>query len=178
MSYKAIVIICVLVVCVVSICIFTIKLHRKSKKEKHPLFTVGNVNLKMNKFNLNLNEEISENVIDNPVVKVDSESNQCFVFVKVDKQGDCDKVAQVEYDGTNWKLLQGTKNVFYTYVSEEDAEIGKQLPPLFSVQKKSFDDICIDDEEQDARLNFSAYGIQTDGFLSPIDAWINVNVFD
>lgn len=160
----------------------TAYLFIKYKKNRVPAYTVGNVNLKLNEYTFDLikyeNKDEYEKSKDNSMVEIDSNSDQCFVFLKVDKLGKCDGCAKVEYDSSNWKLLDGTSNVYYTYVNEEEAEHGKELPALFKITGGQEEYVeYFEDSDDSATLNVSAYAIQTDGFLDASDAWLNVNVF-
>lgn len=173
------------VICLITIMLTfltSVILWIKLRKNKTPTCTVGNVNLKMNEFTFELikneNTKSYKSEIENqPVVTVDANSNQCFVFIKVDKFGKCDGGTVVEYDSKNWKLLDGTSNVYYTYVNEIEAEKGKELPALFKIKEPQREYIdYFEDIKDGASLNLSAYAIQTNGFLDASDAWINVNI--
>lgn len=57
-----------------------------------------------------------------PVVTVKAGSEDCWVFIKVEKSGNLDDYITWDIDPNNWELLAGTEDVYYCKVTDVTAD--------------------------------------------------------
>lgn len=117
-----------------------------------------------------------------PIVTVLKESEDAWVFVKVDESANLDNFITYEVDTNNWKPLEGVEGVYYTkYESRDDVDISikvlkdNKVTVKDTVTKGDMDALTA---ETYPKLSFTAYACQymknNDEAFKPIDAWNNV----
>lgn len=118
-----------------------------------------------------------------PMIHVDSNSEDCFLFVKVENG-----IERIEMAGTTvanqmaangWKHVNGQNNV-YVYVGTADATNPATVTkgtPVHVFEKIAIDGTTVDNDTlegyKDATITVTAYAVQKDGFenMTPADIW-------
>lgn len=152
-------------------------------------FTVGNVAIKLDEANVNPDgtkkdeNRVATNTyklmpgheyIKDPTVHVEPESEDCFLFVKVEngisgiETTDAGDKISAQMAAKNWKAVEGVANV---YVYTEDATNGMPTAVPAGDNKVVFEKFIIDGGVDSAKFENSvgnivvtAYAIQADGF--------------
>lgn len=144
-------------------------------------FTVGNVDITLTE-NLNKNQEIQElrmvpgNVINRePIVTVAEESEDCWLFVQLEKSDNLDEFITCK-TAEGWHLLSLESGVYYREVSKEDAVKsfavleGNQVLVNTEVTKEMMDAIAAHKAEAPT-LTFTAYAVQRANIETVQAAW-------
>ncbi len=145
-------------------------------------FTYGDINISISetdtkdddKLNTNTYEMIPGNKITkDPLITVKENSENCYLFVKLDKTTNFDEF--MEYQVLeNWILLEGTDNVYYQEVSQSDAKqefyVLKDNSVLVkeSVTKRMLNELDKNGVENYPQLNITAYAVQRDSSIEAI----------
>lgn len=145
-------------------------------------FTYGDINISISetdtkdddKLNTNTYEMIPGNKITkDPHITVKENSENCYLFVKLDKTTNFDEF--MEYQVLeNWILLEGTDNVYYQEVSQSDAKqefyVLKDNSVLVkeSVTKRMLNELDKNGVENYPQLNITAYAVQRDSSIEAI----------
>lgn len=141
-------------------------------------FTVGNVNIGLTETTGEFYKMVPGTAINkDPKVTVKADSEDCWLFVKVDKSANFADF--LTYDmAADWTALEGVDGVFYRQVEASDAN---QVFPVIAndtVRVKSGVTKAMMDGLTDATrptMTFTAYAIQADGFTTADKAWTEVN---
>lgn len=151
-------------------------------------FTVGKVTITLDEADVNeygVAIENAERVIENeyklinghnyvkdPVIHVDSGSEQCYVFVKVVNGIEAIEAAgntiESQMLAKGWLKLDGVENVWYKADAVDARNGAKDVPVFDSFTVDTGADISI---YADAAITITAYAIQADGFTSATAAW-------
>lgn len=139
-------------------------------------FTVGNVDITLAESeNLNLKMVPGQTIDKDPKVTVDGGSEDCWLFVKVEKSNLDDFITYVIADG--WTQLPGEEGVYYRAVSASESNqdfyvlTGNQVTVKTDVTKTMMDDLNKDGAVQPT-LTFTAYACQKAGFETDVaGAW-------
>ena len=158
-------------------------------------FTVGNVDITLNEAKVTVygkadgTDRVTENTYKlipgktytkDPTVTVDTDSEDCYLFVKVENDianaliststNDTKTIAdQMEDNG--WTLLSGSSNIYY----QQDAKKADDKVPVFSTFTVSSN--VADLSTYDGKtIIVTAYAVQADGFSSAADAWAAANL--
>lgn len=141
-------------------------------------FTVGNVDLTLTETTSDYKMVPGNTIAKNPTVTVTAGSEDCYVFVKVEKSANLDSFIDYSVDTTKWTALDGVPGVYYTEVSSEEAGnaiavlTNNQVTVKTSVTKDMMDAIT---EGTEPTLTFTAYAIQKANIETPADAWAELN---
>lgn len=140
------------------------------------VFTVGNVNITLTE-TTGTEYKMAPGVTiqKDPTVTVQAQSEDCWLFVKVEKSANFDNFCTFDIqDG--WLKLNGTNDVYFQKL--EKSAVNR----MFKVLKNDrvFIKDTLTEEQLDAiteypTLNITAYAIQSDGVDSANDAWQNLN---
>lgn len=142
-------------------------------------FTYGNINIELNETKpVNREAKIipGKDIEKDPTVKVLANSEDCWLFVKVVKEGTfvANKVTYDIADG--WELVEGQTNVYWREVS---ANAANQDFPVLKDNKVTVSNTLtkadIKDITTDPTLTFTAYAIQKEGFADAKAAWAEVS---
>ena len=109
-------------------------------------------------------------VIDkDPTVTVAADSEKCYVFVKVDVSADIAAVATLDYNTTDWTLLED--GVYYMVVDATTTDT--DLAPVFTevTVSEDADNVAISAAAEDT-IVVTAYAIQFEGFADAAEAWL------
>ena len=139
-------------------------------------FTIGDVDIDLKETTGEEYQMIPGNTIEkDPTITVSSDSEDCWLFVKVEKINDVDDFLTVTMD-SNWKLLAGETNVYYI-------EAGAQANDSFSVFANDEIKVRTDvtkaqmDALTDAtrpQLKITAYAIQKANIADVATAWSEI----
>lgn len=145
-------------------------------------FTYGDINISISetdtkdddKLNTNTYEMIPGNKITkDPLITVKENSENCYLFVKLDKTTNFDEFMEFQVL-ENWILLEGTDNVYYQEVSQSDAKqefyVLKDNSVLVkeSVTKRMLNELDKNGVENYPQLNITAYAVQRDSSIEAI----------
>lgn len=116
----------------------------------------------------------------NPTVTVAAGSEDCWIFVKVDKVNDPDRYLDYSIDTTIWTLLPDETGVYYCKVTK-NATQDQTFPVLTGNQVKVKDSVNKTDmavaQSAVPNLTFTAYACQLTkgtGEFTAADAWAQV----
>lgn len=138
-------------------------------------FTVGGVNITLTETTTEYKMAPGVTVAKDPTVTVLANSEESWLFVKVEKENDFDTFCTYEIqDG--WTALEGQEGVFYQMVEQSSAN------QVFLVLKNNCVHIkdTLTEEQLNAitvnpTLTVTAYAAQTDGLATPAAAWRALN---
>lgn len=149
-------------------------------------FTVGNVDITLTEKGTETSGEsfkmVPGSTIDkDPKVKVEANSEACYLFVEVKESSNLDTYINYEVND-GWTALTGVDNVYYREVSAETAAEGATYSIIGYMKDGEFvDDTVlvnnITNTDMDTAatnpptLTFTAYAVQKEGFDDPIVAW-------
>lgn len=153
----------------------TVALLVASSKPVVNTFTVGGVDITLTETTTEYKMTPGVTVAKDPTVTVLGNSENCWLFVKVEKENDFDTFCTYEIqDG--WTALEGQAGVFYQMVEKSSAN------QPFPVLKN--DSVLIRDTLTEEQLNgvtvnptltVTAYAAQIDGLATPAAAWQALN---
>lgn len=145
-------------------------------------FTYGDINISIketdtkddDKLNTNTYEMVPGNKITkDPLITVAANSENCYLFVKLDKTANFDNFMEYQVlEG--WSLLEGTNNVYYKevsksenkqefYVLKDNTIIVKE-----SVTKRMLNELDRSGTQNFPKLNITAYAVQRDSTIDAI----------
>lgn len=144
-------------------------------------FTVGNVDIELKETTENYKMIPGCTIAKDPTVTVTKDSEDCWLFVKVEKSENFDTF--MTYDMANgWTPLEGESGVFYHQVTNSAAD------QTFAVLKDNsvtvndtVDKAMMDDLKSDTfpTLTFTVYAVQqhksSEADFSPAEAWKTVS---
>ena len=147
-------------------------------------FTVGNINIDLTETTDDFKMVPGCTIDKDPVVTVKAESEDCWVFVKVEASKNLNDFIAYEVDANNWTQLDveglsPTEKVYYCYAKDITADrnikvlLNNQVTVKTTVTKEMMD--ALEGENKPLpQLNFTAYAIQMAGFDTPKAAWENL----
>lgn len=157
-------------------------------------FTYGDINISISETDTNDNDNNQytnlyemvpgKKITKDPVITVAKNSENCYLFVKIDKTDNFDEF--MEYVILeDWLLLEGTENVYYQEVSkkEDKQEFSvikdNAVTVKESVTKRMLNDLDKSGENNFPQLNITAYAVQRDTEIDAINtaskAWALIN---
>ena len=159
------------------------------KDEVTNTFTVGNIDITLTESdsgqdsdgNLNTNSYKmipGQAIIKDPVVTVEADSEDCWLFVKLEKSTNYDDFL-THAIAAGWTELSGTNDVFYREVtaSTENQDFavlsGNKVIVKSEVTKAMMDGL--ENAESLPTLTISAYAVQKTGFDTASAAWAEAN---
>ncbi len=147
-----------------------------SSKTVENTFTVGKVNVTLTETTGSDYKIVpGAALVKDPCVKVLADSDDCWLFVKVQESADFDDFCTYEM-AHGWTAYDGINGVYYRQVEKAAVDLD------FRVLKN--DRISVKDtvtEEQlgaiteNPTLSFTAYAVQSDGVLTANQAWEIIN---
>ena len=151
---------------------FTVALLIASSNTVVNVFTIGNVSI-------TLNETTGEkyvmapgvSIAKDPTVTVRANSEECWLFVKVEKENDFDAFCEYEI-ASGWSTLDGYEGVFFRTVSHSSSDRSfsvlndNVILVLDSVTEGQLSSVT-----NNPRLKITAYAAQKSGVASEKEAW-------
>ena len=110
-----------------------------------------------------------------PVVTVERGSEECYVYVKLERRGNLDSYVSYEL-AEGWHVLGGIDGVYYRLVERAVVDMkyhvlkDDRLTVSSDLTKETMATIGSDE----CQLTVTAYAIQTSGMESPSDGWYNL----
>lgn len=137
-------------------------------------FTVGDINIDLDESdNLDLKMVPGKTITKDPFVKVEANSEACWLFVKVVKSENFDDfMTYTIADG--WTALPGADGVYYRQVAATTAAVtfpvlaGDTVTVKNDVTKTMLNDLAT---ATYPTLTFTAYAVQSDGITDVTTAW-------
>ena len=145
----------------------------------HPVvntFTVGNVRITLTETSGSQYQLIpGTEILKDPTVTVEAGSDECWLFVKVEKSTDLEQFCEFEIqDG--WTALPGYRDIYYRQVE------AVSQPTAFSVLKDNRVYVKATITEEDLKiithyptLSVTAYAVQSQGVATAQDGWLILN---
>lgn len=142
-------------------------------------FTYGDINIDLSESNnLDLKMVPGNDIIKDPKVTVEADSEACWLFVKVEKSANYGDYLADYAIANGWTALPGADGVYYREVNAETAKTGasysvladNKVTVLSNVTKSMMEDIK-NGNVNAPTLTFTAYAVQKDGFDTAVDAW-------
>lgn len=146
-------------------------------------FTVGDINITLDESkDLNLKMVPGHTIFKDPKVTVTADSEDCYLFVKVDKSENFDDFMTYT-PAEGWNPLAGEDGVYYRIVNSDTPReyyvlAGNEVTVKDTVTKDMLDDVQEGTEPQPT-LTFTAYAVQymqdNDTPFTAEDAWEAAN---
>lgn len=114
-------------------------------------------------------------VTKDPTVTVKADGEDCWLFVKLEKEKDFDAFCTYEIaDG--WNSLAANENVFYRMVKSSHADQTFLVLKNNCVSiKDSLTEEQLDAVAENPKLNVTAYAVQNNGAVTVEEAWRDLN---
>lgn len=151
-------------------------------------FTYGNIKISISESNISNDTNDSNytimpglSIVKDTVVMVDKNSEDCFVFVKIEQTDNFDDFMFYSMED-NWKQLQGMDNIYYIEVDKNNKQqkfnvIKDNVINVRADLKKESFDLLTDDNYPS--ISVSAYAIQRNSNIDAIStaekAWLLVS---
>ena len=139
-------------------------------------FTVGGVDITLtettgDKYIMTPGVEVPKD----PTITVLANSEDCWLFVKLEKENDFDTFCTYEIaDG--WKAFDGDATVFYRLVRKSHTDQAFMVLKNNRISvKDSLTEEQLDLVKDNPKLNFVAYAVQSDGVTTIEEAWQALN---
>ena len=148
------------------------------------VFTYGDINITLKETTGENYKMVPGNTIaKDPKITVLKDSEDCYLFVKIEESIDAKLSDYIEYTAANgWIALEGVDGVYYREVAMSDADQvfgvlqDDQVKVKGSVTKEMLNTLTA---ETYPKLSFTAYAVQRDADISEINsaakAWALVN---
>ena len=142
-------------------------------------FTYGDINIDLKETTGNDYKIIpGVDIEKDPKVIVKANSEACWLFVKVKKEGTFVTNKVTYFIADDWKKLNGTENVYYREVdaATTDLEFNVLKNNKVTVSEKlTKAEVKNITAENQPKLTFTAYAVQKDGIDDAATAWAKVN---
>lgn len=153
----------------------TVALLVASSKPVVNTFTVGGVDITLTETTTEYKMTPGVTIAKDPTVTVLGNSENCWLFVKVEKENDFDTFCTYEIqDG--WSALEGQAGVFYLMVEKSSAN---QSFPVLKNNSVLIKDTLTEEQLNGVTVNptltVTAYAAQIDGLATPAAAWQALN---
>ena len=139
-------------------------------------FTVGKINITLTETTGSDYQMLpGTTVAKDPVVTVERGSEECYLYVKLERQGNLDSYVSYEM-AEGWQVLGGIDGVYYRLVERAVVNMSyhvlkdDRLTIRSDLTKETMATIDVDQ----CQLTVTAYAIQTVGIESPSDGWYNL----
>lgn len=114
-------------------------------------------------------------ILKDPIITVKEDSENCWVFVKIQKSSNFDRFCDFEL-AEGWTRLNGHTDIYYRTSTRTSVDLQYHILKNDRVYVKD----TVTEEELDAlqnnpTLDFTAYAIQSQGFETAEDAWEPLN---
>ena len=142
-------------------------------------FTYGDINIDLKETTGNDYKIIpGVDIEKDPKVIVKANSEACWLFVKVKKEGTFVTNKVTYFIADDWKKLNGTENVYYREVdaATTDLEFNVLKDNKVTVSEKlTKAEVKNITAENQPKLTFTAYAVQQDGIADADTAWAKAN---
>ena len=142
-------------------------------------FTYGDINIDLKETTGNDYKIIpGVDIEKDPKVIVKANSEACWLFVKVKKEGTFVTNKVTYFIADDWKKLNGTENVYYREVdaATTDLEFNVLKNNKVTVSEKlTKAEVKNITAENQPKLTFTAYAVQKEGITDAATAWTKVN---
>ncbi|MGI6161623.1 MAG: TasA family protein [Christensenellales bacterium] len=139
------------------------------------VFTLGDVKISLDEENWVPNSKIvpGAEIAKDPVVTVEANSEECYVFVEIDVPAAMAAISSIDIDSTNWLKLDGEDNVYYYKTTVASSTSAQALPAVFT-------EVTISEDATNAQIAaigtensiiVTAYAIQATAGDTPALAW-------
>ncbi len=136
-------------------------------------FTVGNIDITLAETKTDFKMVPGSTIAKDPKVTVKAGSEDCWLFVKVEKSTNLDRFIAYTID-SGWTALSGVNGVYYREVSAAATDTnfsvlaGDQVTVNTTVTKPMMDALT---QSTYPTLTFTAYAVQKAGFDTATAAW-------
>lgn len=143
-------------------------------------FTYGDINITLQE-TTGENYKIvpGVNIAKNPSVTVEAGSEPCYVFVKVEDNGQFVKGKVTYRMSVHWTKLEGVEGVDNVWYIEQGGVVHPQTVPILAndqiIVSKDLTKDEIKSITKNPTLTFTAYAVQKAGSTSAAEAWKKVN---
>lgn len=144
-------------------------------------FTSGNIEIKLEQTSqLDGSKMVpGQEFTVNPRVTVTKESENCYLFIKIEKPGNFDTFLSYTV-ATGWTELDGVSGVYYREVNYNVAD---QVFDVIAGDKITAKGDCTKEQYNTLNgasfnLSFTAYAVQKVGFANAADAWVEAQKLD
>lgn len=146
-------------------------------------FTYGDINIELTETDTGLdaddNDKTNEyemvpgnNITKDPTITVEADSEDCYLFVQLNKSDNFDTFMTYEVNEEVWTALDGVENVYYCEVSKSTNEqifnvlLNDEVKVKDNVTKDMFNSLT---DATYPELTITAYGVQRDAEIDAID---------
>lgn len=146
-------------------------------------FTYGDINIELTETDTGLdaddNDKTNEyemvpgnNITKDPTITVEADSEDCYLFVQLNKSDNFDTFMTYEVNEEVWTALDGVENVYYCEVSKSDKDqifnvlLNDEVKVKDNVTKDMFNSLT---DATYPELTITAYGVQRDADIDAID---------
>lgn len=143
------------------------------------VFTVGDINIELTETaNLDLKMMPGKTITKDAQVIVKANSEDCWLFVKVEKKNAVDTYLTYNIDD-GWTALAGADGIYYREVAGNNVNQhfivlkDKQVVVKETVTKADLQAVAADASR--IQLNFTAYAVQKEGISTAADAWAKID---
>ena len=142
-------------------------------------FTVGDISITLTETTDNFKMVPGNTIAKDPVVTVKADSEDCWLFVKIEKANDLDTYITYTVD-SGWTALTGVDGVYYRTVSASNTDQvfnvlkDNQVTVKDTVTKEMMEGLKAETAELPT-LTFTAYAVQKDNVATAADAWTKAN---
>ena len=137
------------------------------------VFTIGNINIELTETEQEYKMVPGTTIAKDPTVTVEADSENCYLFVKLEKSDTFDDF--LTYDmADGWTELDGEAGVYYREVESSDNALefsvlaGDKVSVKANVTKAMMDGLT---EETYPTLTVTAYACQSEGMADAAAAW-------
>ncbi len=182
---KALVLAACAVMIVCAMVFSTIAFFTASSDTKENTFTIGNIKIALDETPTALNDADESDgdsnnhyklvpgsaIAKDPKVTVKGGSEDCYVFIKVEKGGNVDEY--IEYAiGSSWKVIDEENGIYAYEEVVESADTDTELDSILENDEVTVDSDVTEITEGDVpTLTFTAYAVQAETFSSAESAW-------
>ena len=177
---KKIVSVC-LVVCLLATAIIgtTLAYFTDVTQKETNTFTMGKVDIELDEpqwdeeyTNSTAHVQPGQEITKDPTVTVKANSEDCYVFVKVEKGNNVDDYLKYTIDSA-WTALDGEEGIYYRSYTTSKDDVNYAVLTGNKVTVKS--EVTGVAQGDALTLSFTAYAIQSYGFESAAEAWTAYN---
>lgn len=139
-------------------------------------FTVGDINITLDESeNLDLKMVPGKTITKDPKVTVESGSEACWLFVKIEKSTNYGTYLEDPILAEGWEALTGVDGVYYRKVDAATAATGAEFAVLKDNEVKVKNTVTKSNMETAKiaapTLTFTAYAVQSDNVVDAKTAW-------
>lgn len=146
-------------------------------------FTYGDIDITLDESDTKLDNDNDDktntyemvpgnNITKDPKVTVEADSEDCYLFVQLNKSDNFDTFMTYDINNEVWTALDGVENVYYCEVSKSDKDqifnvlLNDEVKVKDEVTKDMFNSLT---DATYPELTITAYGVQRDADIDAID---------